>query len=163
MFFVTFVMFTKLVLLNVVVAILMVQVTMNHYSSLHHVLSCEYTSLTPSLVACDGGLVTDDRAWQLNVASEEVLLELLRDQSLRLEELGKDEDNEDLLEELGLEKERKMDNFQSDIMKEKAVRDQENKDKVDKNRDVVAKALAKHDEPGAEGAGKASPILRGKA
>ena len=83
----------------------------------------------------------------MNVANEEVLLESLRDQSLRLEELGKDEDNEDLLEELGLEKERKMDNFQSDIMKEKAVRDQENKDKVEKNRDVVAKALAKHDEP----------------
>ena len=61
MFFVTFVMFTKLVLLNVVVAILMVQVTTKHHSSLHHVLSCKYTSLTtPSLVACDGDLVTDD-------------------------------------------------------------------------------------------------------
>lgn len=86
LYFVTFVLATKLVLLNVVVAILMVQ---------------------------------------LNVANEDVLLESLRNQTQRLEDLSMDADDTDLLEELGLEKERTIDVFQSDIMKKKHERDAE--------------------------------------
>ena len=87
---------------------------------------------------------------QLNVANEELLLESLRDQSQRLADLSANADETALLEELGLDQERKMENFKSDIMQKKAARDKEAADELARNRQIEKMTQAKKKKEKAE-------------